>query len=92
MMNTKLALTLAIAALLLITLLPATQKAQGQTTGFIISNADAVAYVSTTVSSQLNGLIANVAPRFVVQYANGMRYYDLPPISTTLTAAHGAGR
>lgn len=86
MMNAKLALALAIAAVLLLALLPATHKAQGQPTGFIISNADAVAYVSTTVSTPLNGLIANVAPRFVVQYANGLRYYDLPPISSTLTA------
>lgn len=86
MMNTKLALTLVIAAMLLLALLPATQTAQGQMTGFIISNADAVSYVSTTVSSQLNGLIANVAPRFVVRYANDLHYYTLSPVSSTLTA------
>lgn len=84
-MNAKLALTLAIAMILLLTLLPATQTAQGQTTGFVITNADVVAYVSTTISSQLNGLIANVAPRFVVEHANGLRYYAIPSISSTLT-------
>ena len=34
----------------------------------------------------MNTLIGEVAPRFVVQYANGIRYYDLPPISGTLTS------
>jgi hypothetical protein len=86
MMSAKLILTLTIAAMLLVAvfLLPATVR--GQPTDFIISNADAVSYMTTTVSSQLNGLIANVAPRFVVQYANGLRYYSIPPISSTLTS------
>lgn len=86
-MNAKLVLTLVVAILLLlgvVLLVPTT--AQGQTTGFIISNADAVAYVSTTVSSQLITLIGNVPPRFVVQHANGIRYYSIPPISSTLTS------
>ena len=85
-MNTKLALTLAIAAVLLLALLPAAPQAQGRPTGFIISNADAVTYLSTTVSTPLNGLIAAVAPRFVIEHANDMRDYSLPLISSTLTS------
>jgi hypothetical protein len=67
-------------------LLPATQQAQGQPTGFVIRNVDSAAYVLRTVSAPLNGLIANVAPRFVVESANGLHYCSLPPISSTLTA------
>ncbi len=85
-MNAKLALTFAIAALLLSALLLLPTTARGQPTGFIITNADATSYVTTTASSQLNTLIGNVAPRFVVQYANGIRYYSIPPISSTLTS------
>ncbi len=55
-------------------------------TGFIISNADASACVTTEASPTLNTLIGEVAPRFVVQYANGLRYYNLPPLPSTLTS------
>lgn len=85
-MNAKLALTLAITALLLLTFVPTAPQARGQPTGFVITNADATSYISTTISTPLNTLIAGVGPRFVIEHANGLRYYAIPPISSTLTA------
>ena len=85
-MNAKLTLTLAVAGLLLLIFLPTAPQARGQPTGFVITNADATSYISTTVSTPLNTLIAGVGPRFVVEHANGLRYYAIPPISSTLTA------
>ena len=51
---------------------------------FIITNADAVVYVDTAQSAELNSLIAGVDPRFVVEFANGIQYYGMTPISTEL--------
>ena len=98
-MNPKLALTFVTAVLFgAVLLLPSTVRGQATDftarnagtascvpTGFIISNADAAACVTTEVSPTLITLVGEVTPRFVVQSANGMRYYDLPPISSTLT-------
>ncbi len=101
MMNAKFASALVTAALLLgvVLLLPTTARGQPTDvsvsnagtaacvpTGFIISNADEVTCVTTETSPTLNTLIGGVTPRFVVQYANGLRYYNLPPISSTLTS------
>ena len=85
-MNAKPVLTLVTAALMiaaLLLLLPTTVHGQVPP-GFIINDADATTYVTTTASSQLNMLISSVPPRFVVQHANGIRYYNMPPISSTL--------
>ncbi len=77
MMNAKLVPTLVIAVLMiaaLLLLLPT--AAHGQTPpGFIITNADATTYVTTTASSQLISLTSNIPPRFVIQYANADRFY-----------------
>lgn len=51
---------------------------------FIISNADAVVYLSTSPSAELNALISDVSPRFIVEYANGIKYYGMTPISVEL--------
>jgi hypothetical protein len=56
---------------------------------FIISGADDVVYLSTSPSAELNDLIANVAPRFVIEYANGIKYYSLPPIPVELETLVG---
>lgn len=58
--------------------------AQGKTDNFIISYADASNTRGLTVSTTLNALIANVAPRFVVAYANESRYVPLVPIPAGL--------
>lgn len=72
-MNMKLVLTLVIAALMIVTmwlLLPT--ATHGQTPpGFIITNADATTYMTTTLTMP----IPNVPPRFIVKYANDMRFY-----------------
>lgn len=56
----------------------------GQSGSFVITNADATAYVDVAASSDLNPLISSVAPRFVVQYANAMRSYNMTPVSSEL--------
>ena len=58
--------------------------ARGQSGDFIITNADAVAKVGIGGSSTLNTLIQQVAPRFVVEYANGIRYYTVGPMPDNL--------
>jgi hypothetical protein len=64
-------------------------EAHGQGTGFVIERADARADISTTASSTLNSLIANVNTRFVTQYANAVRYYNVTPISSELSTLLG---
>lgn len=61
-----------------------TFQAFGQSGGFIISGADAVVYLDQADSPTLDNLIALVAQRFVVRYANRMKYLDLVPIPSTL--------
>ena len=51
---------------------------------FIISNADAVAYVNTLESLELNALVAGVGPRVVVEYANSSKYFGMKPITIEL--------
>jgi hypothetical protein len=48
-------------------------------TGFVISGADAVQFVDTTGSPDLEDLIQQVAVRFVVQFANQLKFYDVSP-------------
>jgi hypothetical protein len=82
MMNAKLVLTLVMATLMIVTLLILLPTAaHGQTPpGFIITNADVTTYVTTTLTMP----IPNIPPRFVVEHANGIRFYNVPPISSTL--------
>ena len=62
---------------------------QGQSGNFIISGADATAYIGTSGSSELNTLLANVGPRFIYQYANQARYYSAAPPSGDLLTLLG---
>jgi hypothetical protein len=71
MHKTKLATSL----LLLFVLLAIVVPARGQPSNFTIENADDSNILSVAASSELNTLIANVEPRFVVQHANANLYY-----------------
>ena len=51
--------------------------AEGQSTGFIISGADAVNTLNTESSSALTNLINQTAPRFVLEFANANVFLTL---------------
>ena len=52
--------------------------------GFIIENADATNTLSFTASTELDTLIDQIAPRFVVEFAHANQYYALTAIPTAL--------
>jgi len=60
------------------------QPVRGQGSGFIIENADATNTLSFTSSSELETLIDQVAPRFVMEFANANKVYTLTPIPSAL--------
>jgi hypothetical protein len=60
-------------------LLSSSEIARGQLEGFIIENADATSTLSVSQSASLGSLIAQVAPRIVVQFANSNRILSLVP-------------
>jgi len=62
---------------------------RGQSCGIIVNNADATQCITVTGSSALNTLIANIGPRFVVEYANGIQYISVGPISSDLQTLLG---
>jgi len=77
---------ISLAPLLLLFMLVAavvTLPASGQS-GFIIENADATNTLSFTASTELNTLIDQIAPRFVVEFAHANQYYTLTAIPTAL--------
>ncbi len=76
----KVLMSLAIVLLVLALVLPA----RGQTSSIIVDNADSILDVPLTISLSLLGSTADVEPRFVVQYANTIRHYDLEVIPTSL--------
>jgi hypothetical protein len=82
MKSIMLAITLVLA--LVAAVLTQANPARSQPNQFIINNADGVEYVSTTESAELNGLISGIGPRFVVEFANGIKYYGLTPFSSEL--------
>jgi hypothetical protein len=57
---------------------------RGQGGDFTIENADATNTLSITGSSELEGLMDEVAPRFVMAFANANQYYNLTPIPAAL--------
>ena len=57
---------------------------RGETTSFTIESADATNTLSITSSSGLETLINQVAPRFVMEFANTNKVYDLTPIPNAL--------
>ncbi len=57
---------------------------EGRSGGFIIEYADATNTLSFTSSAELTTLISQVAPRFVMEFANTNCYYTLTPIPTAL--------
>lgn len=58
--------------------------AKGESGGFIIENADDSTTLSMVASTELNDLIANVAPHMIVEYANSLRDYLITPVPETL--------
>jgi len=81
-MMKKISLTLLPLLFILITA-AVTLPASGQS-GFIIENADATNTLSFTASTELDTLISQVAPRFVVEFAHANQYYALTAIPTAL--------
>ena len=67
--------TFSLAMVALLALLVLALPTAGQTSGFVINNADATSYVAVAASPNLNTLISSVGPRFVADHANAMRYY-----------------
>lgn len=63
-----------------LTVLALALPSQSQTTQIIVERADATRNISVLDSADLNTLVSHVVPRFVVQYANAMRSYAMPPI------------
>ncbi len=59
-------------------------SALGQSNNFIIVNADDSNFLSFTASSELNNLVTNVTSRYVLLYANEVRFQDIVPIPTGL--------
>ena len=51
---------------------------------FVITNADATNTIGMTGADELTDLIQLVSVRFVVQYANAMRFYNIVPAPTEL--------
>ena len=78
--QTYVSVIVALLTLLLIT----SPTSAGVNDGFIIVNADATSYISMTSSPELNTAIQGVADRFIVQYANGMKFYTMAPAPTDL--------
>jgi hypothetical protein len=81
--------TLATSLALFIVLLLIAQIRAEPRSSFIIDGADATAYLTTTESSELIMLIAGVPPRFVVESANAMRYYNVAPVPADLETLLG---
>lgn len=62
---------------------------RGQSCDIIVNNADATNCVGVAGSADLNSLIGNVGPRFVVWRANDIRYVRVGPFSDVLLGLMG---
>jgi hypothetical protein len=82
-MNARLLLLIPLFLALL--LLPG-RAVTGSPDSFIITGADAVEYLDTVGSSDLNNMISAVATRIVVQAANQLRYLNMVPAPAELLA------
>jgi hypothetical protein len=78
--------TLAV-ALLVLTILAL--PVQSQTNQIIITGADARVDISLSSSAQLNVLTSALNPRFILQYADANKFYDLPPLAPQLAILLG---
>ncbi len=82
MMNTRRVVFTLVAVLILLLGLAVVLPARGKPTdSIIVSGASSVLDLSVTRSTGLENLVSGVGPRFVVQYANSMRFFNLaaPP-------------
>ena len=59
---------------------------RGQSGDIIVNDADATTTLTVAGSSDLNTLITDVGPRSVVEYANAIQRYGMPPIPSDLQA------
>jgi hypothetical protein len=77
-MKTKIFVLLCI---LLLGVMLGSQIARGQPSGFVLERADASVNISVAPASELNTLITQVGPRFIVEYANTLKFYQVlaPP-------------
>jgi hypothetical protein len=62
---------------------------RGQSCNIIVNGADATKCVTATGSTDLQALIGNVGPRFVVWRANEIRYVSVGPFSDVLLGLMG---
>jgi len=76
-------LQVALPLLLIVLALSRLDSVQGQS-GFVIDNADATNTLSFMSSTELDTLIGQIAPRFVVEFANANQHYTLTAIPTAL--------
>jgi hypothetical protein len=78
------------AALLLAVLVALAFRSRGWTAdGFIISNADATSTLAMAPDQNLIGLINQISPRFVIEYANANRFYSMVPAPPDLLTLLG---
>ena len=82
-MNKAILAPLAAAAAFAVGLMAA-PLASSQTSDIVINNADATNTLSMAPAAPLNTLVNDIAPRFVVEYANTMKFYGIAPPSDTL--------
>ena len=70
--------------LLTVLVLSSLRPVRGKTSSFIIENADATNTLAVTSSSELETLIDQVAPRFVIEFAKANQVYTLTSLPTAL--------
>ena len=87
-MNKTILAPLAAAAAFVVGLVTA-PLAQSQISDFVIVNADAKTTLTMAPSAPLNTLVNDIAPRFVVEYANTLKVYSIAPPSSTLMSLLG---
>jgi len=84
--------TIALSVATVLAVLALVLPAKSQMNRIIVNKADATSELSVAPSADLNALITSVGPRFVVQYANALRYYGLGSIPNDLQTLLGQAR
>ena len=62
---------------------------KGGVANFVIYGADNLKNLSVNTSSELNTLVSNIEPRFVMEFANANKFYTLTPIPSQLDTLLG---
>ncbi len=87
-MNKAILAPLAAAATFVVGLVAA-PLVSGQSSDIVINNADATNTLTMAPSAPLNTLVNDIAPRFVVEYANTLKVYSIAPPSEALLTLLG---